>query len=137
MADLKHVAIIMDGNGRWARKRGLPRIVGHKEGVESVRSSVKTVQKLGIKYLTPYNFSTENWQRPENEVNFFMKMLKDLIIRETPAMHKEGIRINCIGRIDELQAGTRDTLKEAVATTSQNDTIVMTLCLNYGGRSGI
>ncbi len=137
MAGLKHIAIIMDGNGRWARKRGLPRIVGHKEGVESVRSSVKSAIDLGIKYLTLYTFSTENWHRPEKEVNFLMKMLKDLIVRETPDLKKEGVRVNCIGRLNEIQPAAQAALQKAMAATSQNDKMVLTLCLSYGGRGEI
>lgn len=137
MLEINHVAIIMDGNGRWARKRGLPRIIGHKEGVESVRSSVKTVEKLGIKYLTLYTFSTENWQRPRNEVDFLMKMLKDLIIKETSEMHKKGVRLNCIGRLNEFKEDARSALENSMLTTRNNDKVVLTLCLSYGGRAEI
>ncbi len=137
MAKVKHIAIIMDGNGRWARKRGLPRIIGHKEGVESVRSAIKTARKLDIEYLTLYTFSTENWQRPESEIHFLMKMLKDLIGQETPALHKEGVRINCIGRLDELHTEAHNALKKAMVTTANNEKMVLTLCVSYGGRSEI
>lgn len=137
MHEIKHVAIIMDGNGRWAKKRGLPRALGHRQGVESLRAIVKASQKMGIKFLTLYTFSTENWQRPEEEVKFLMKMFKEMLVKETPELHKNKVRINAIGRIDTLDSAAIKALDHALTLTRNNDEIVMTLCLSYGGRSEI
>jgi undecaprenyl diphosphate synthase len=137
MPEIQHVAIIMDGNGRWAKKRGLPRVVGHRQGVESVRSIVKTCQKLGIKFLTLYTFSTENWQRPEDEVTTLMEMLEEMLIKETPELHKNNVRINAIGRLDDLFPAAKKALDDALALTKHNTGVVLTLCLSYGSRSEI
>ena len=137
MADIMHVAIIMDGNGRWAKKRGLPRAIGHQQGVESVRAVVKAARRLEIKYLTLYTFSTENWFRPENEVKTLMSMLEKIIVRETPELHKNNVRINAIGRLDTLYKNARDALNRSMALTRNNSGLVLTLCLSYGGRGEI
>ncbi|TET62052.1 MAG: isoprenyl transferase [Candidatus Stahlbacteria bacterium] len=137
MLKVKHVAIIMDGNGRWAKKRGLLRVIGHRQGVESVRVIVKASQKMGIKFLTLYTFSTENWQRPEREVKALMKMLKEMLVKETPELHKNRVRINAIGRLDALYPGAVKALDHSLTLTRNNDGLVLTLCLNYGGRSEI
>ncbi len=97
-----HVGIIMDGNGRWARKRGLPRVMGHKLGVESVRSVIRVARKVGIKYLTLYTFSSENWQRPKEEVSYLMQLLKTLLIKEVDDLKRQGVRIRAIGRLGNL-----------------------------------
>lgn len=131
------MAIIMDGNGRWAKRRGLPRVVGHRQGVESVRAIVKKSQELGIKFLTLYTFSTENWQRPKKEVNTLMKMLEEMIIKETPELHKNNVRIHAIGRLDDLYSRARKALTDALALTKNNTGLVLTLCLSYGSRSEI
>lgn len=127
----------MDGNGRWARKRGLPRVVGHRVGVESVRTIVKAARELGIKYLTLYTFSTENWKRPAEEVQTLMNMLEELLKKETPELHKNKVRINAIGRLDGLYPNARQALEEARALTKDNTELILTLCLNYGGQSEI
>jgi undecaprenyl diphosphate synthase len=132
-----HVAIIMDGNGRWARKRGLPRIIGHRQGVESVRAVVKTSTNNDIKYLTLYTFSTENWQRPKEEVETLMRMLEEMLIKETPELHKNNVRINAIGRLDALHENARRALQGSLEMTKGNSGLVMTLCLNYGSRGEI
>jgi undecaprenyl diphosphate synthase len=137
MQEPNHVAIIMDGNGRWAKKRGLPRVIGHRQGVESVRAMVKTSTRIGVKYLTLYTFSTENWQRPKDEVNTLMAMLEEMLVRETPELHKNKVRINAIGRLEELHENARRALKESLELTAANSGLVMTLCLNYGSRSEI
>jgi undecaprenyl diphosphate synthase len=137
MPEPKHIAIIMDGNGRWAKKRGLPRVVGHRQGVESVRVIVKTSQKLGIKYLTLYTFSTENWKRPKNEVDTLMKMLEEMLIKETPELHENKVKINVIGRVDDLYPNARKALDDSLALTKDNDGLILTLCLSYGSRSEI
>ena len=131
------MAIIMDGNGRWARKRGLPRVIGHRQGVESVRAIVKTSTNINVKYLTLYTFSTENWQRPKEEVDTLMKMLQEMLIKETPELHKNKVRIKAIGRLDDLFENARRALEESLDLTKENRGLVLTLCLNYGSRSEI
>ncbi len=133
----EHVAIIMDGNGRWARKRGLPRVIGHRQGVESVRAAVKASDSHDVKYLTLYTFSTENWQRPADEVRTLMDMLEEMLNRESAEMHKNNIRINAIGRLDELHDNARQALRKALELTKNNTGLVLTLCLNYGSRGEI
>ncbi len=137
MPEINHIAIIMDGNGRWARKRGLPRVIGHREGVESVRVVVKAAKELGIKYLTLYTFSTENWKRPDDEVQTLMNMLEEMLVKETPKLNKNKVRINAIGRLDELYPNAKKALDEALTLTKHNDDLILTLCLNYGGQSEI
>jgi undecaprenyl diphosphate synthase len=132
-----HIAIIMDGNGRWARKRGLPRVIGHRQGVESVRELVKTSTRIGVKYLTLYTFSTENWQRPKAEVDTLMNMLEEMLMKETPELHKNNVRINAIGRINELHENARRALEKSRSLTKDNSGLVLTLCLNYGSRGEI
>lgn len=132
-----HIAIIMDGNGRWARKRGLPRVIGHRQGVESVRALVKTSNRIGVKYLTLYTFSTENWQRPKAEVDTLMNMLEEMLIKETPELHKNKVRINAIGRTDALHENARRALEQSLSLTKNNSGLVLTLCLNYGSRGEI
>lgn len=137
MSRIKHVAIIMDGNGRWAKKRGLPRVIGHRQGVDSVRATVNAAKDLGIKFLTLYTFSTENWQRPEKEVNTLMEMLEEMIRKETDELHKNDVKINAIGRLDTLYPKPRKAMEEAIEKTKNNKRLVMTLCLSYSGRSEI
>jgi len=137
MSDIHHIAIIMDGNGRWAKKRGLPRVIGHREGVESVRAAVKTCRKLKIDYLTLYTFSTENWERPQEEVDTLMNMLEEMLVKEINELHKNKVRINAIGRVDDLFPNARKKLDEARAITGNNEGLVLTLCLSYGGRGEI
>lgn len=137
MSDIHHIAIIMDGNGRWAKKRGLPRVIGHREGVESVRAAVKTCRKLKIDYLTLYTFSTENWERPQEEVDTLMNMLEEMLVKEINELHQNKVRINAIGRVDDLYPNARKKLDEARAMTENNEGLVLTLCLSYGGRGEI
>lgn len=137
MPDVKHVAIIMDGNGRWARKRGLPRMIGHRQGAESIRACVKASQNLGITHLTLYTFSTENWNRPKDEVDTLMNMLEEMLIKETPELHQNNVKMNAIGRLDDLYPKAREALKKSLALTANNTSLVLTFCLSYGGRSEI
>jgi len=137
MQKIKHVAIIMDGNGRWAKKRGLPRVVGHRQGVESVRATVNAAKDLDIKFLTLYTFSTENWRRPEEEVNTLMEMLEEMIRKETAELHKNDVKVNAIGRLDALYPKPRKAMEQAIEKTKNNKSLVMTLCLSYSGRSEI
>lgn len=133
----RHIAVIMDGNGRWADRKGLPRIMGHHAGIESVRATVKAASKIGIKFLTLYTFSTENWKRPQAEVNALMDMLEGLLHSELEELHKNNVQIKAIGRIDELPLKVRKALDNSIKVTSQNSGLVLVLAINYGGRQEI
>jgi undecaprenyl diphosphate synthase len=137
MTEPMHVAIIMDGNGRWAKKRGLPRAFGHRRGVASVRSVVENSPDLNVKYLSLYTFSTENWKRPKREVNMLMHMLGEMLAKEVPGLHKNHIRVNAIGQIDKLYPKARKVLQDAMELTRNNKRLVLTFCLSYGGQSEI
>jgi undecaprenyl diphosphate synthase len=130
----KHIAIIMDGNGRWANKRGGVRIMGHKAGVDSVREVTETCAEVGVKYLTLYAFSTENWNRPKNEVNALMRLLIRALRNETARLNKNNIRLLAIGQIDRLPDDIRSELKEAIESTKNNDRMMLCLALSYSGR---
>jgi len=129
-----HVAIIMDGNGRWANKRGGVRIMGHKAGVDSVREVTETCAEIGVKYLTLYAFSTENWNRPKTEVNALMRLLIRALKNETSRLNKNNIRLLAIGQIDRLPDDIRSELKEAIESTKNNDRMMLCLALSYSGR---
>lgn len=133
----EHVAIIMDGNGRWAKKRGLPRVAGHRSGAESVRRTVDCCKKLGIKYLTLYAFSSENWKRPESEVKALMQLLEKFLKDKTKEMMKQNVKLNAIGRTDMLPEKTRAQLDKAIATTANNTELTLNLALSYGSREEI
>jgi undecaprenyl diphosphate synthase len=137
MQEVQHIAIIMDGNGRWAKKQGLPRVAGHRQGVESVRRVVRVSRNLGIPYLTLYTFSTENWNRPKKEVTMLMDMLSEMLRIEMKNLHKNNIRINAIGRIHSLYENAQAAINEAQALTKNNTGLVLTFCLSYGGRAEI
>ncbi|HSA93705.1 MAG TPA: isoprenyl transferase [Terriglobales bacterium] len=131
----KHVAIIMDGNGRWAKKRHLPRIAGHRAGANAVRSVVETAARVHVPSLTLYAFSAENWQkRPRSEVEFLMRLLKHYLKREVPTLNKNNIRLEYIGRQHELPADVQERMGWAREATSRNTGMVLTLALNYGAR---
>jgi undecaprenyl diphosphate synthase len=132
-----HVAIIMDGNGRWARSRGLPRLMGHRQGVENIRPILNASVEFGIQYLTIYAFSTENWSRPLDEVRGLMTILEQTIQRETPELHKNGVRIRHLGRMDGLSANLQKLIADAVALTAQNERLTLNVAFNYGGRAEI
>jgi undecaprenyl diphosphate synthase len=132
-----HVAIIMDGNGRWAKQRGLPRIEGHRRGVESVRTVVDAARALGIRYLTLYAFSVENWRRPEDEVGGLMGLLETFLAREKANMLKNRVRLRAIGRIDALPAGARAALADVMAATAHFTEHTLVLALNYGARTEV
>ena len=133
----KHVAIIMDGNGRWARQRGLPRIEGHRMGMESVRETVRVSNKLGIKYLTLYAFSSENWARPGVEVTALMRLLGFYLQKELAELDKNNVRLAAIGRLHELPTSARQQLDKAIATLRDNTGLTLVLALSYGGRAEI
>ena len=132
-----HVAIIMDGNGRWAKERGLPRIIGHKVGAESVREIIRTAKEIGIKYLTLFTFSTENWRRPEEEVNFLMDMLKQLLRDEVEDLKRNGVRLRAMGRLDMLPRRVKEELEYAERETEMNKDLTVILALSYSGRAEI
>ena len=130
----EHIAIIMDGNGRWAKKRALPRVVGHEYGVKSVRTVAETAAKLGVKYLTLYTFSTENWNRPKLEVKAIMSLLVRTIRKEVATLQKNDIRLRTIGDIKSLPKEAYKELQEAIELTSNNTTMDLVLALNYSAR---
>lgn len=131
----QHVAIIMDGNGRWARQRGLPRIAGHRRGVETVRTVVEAAAKAGVRWLTLYAFSAENWKRPPGEVAALMELLEAFLKRETRELLRQRIRLHAIGRTQELPGSVRAELDHALAATAHFDEWHLVLALNYGART--
>jgi undecaprenyl diphosphate synthase len=133
----QHIAIIMDGNGRWARERGLPRREGHRAGAESVREAVEGCKELGVKYLTLYAFSSENWNRPQSEIDALMKLLERFLKDKMGEMHKQNVRLHAIGQIDRLPDGCRKQLDKALAKTAENDSLNLILALSYGSREEI
>jgi len=133
----QHVAIIMDGNGRWAKQRHLPRIEGHRQGAESARTIIKAAGELGIKYLTLYAFSVENWNRPKDEVDALMKYLIHYLKSETPELNKSNVRLEAIGQIWRLPENVQEQLKKARATLAKNNGLTLVLALSYGGRTEI
>ncbi|WP_251860281.1 isoprenyl transferase [Clostridium sp. Marseille-Q2269] len=133
----KHIAIIMDGNGRWAKERKLPRTMGHKAGVETIREIVKECNNLGVKYLTLYAFSTENWKRPKDEVSGLMTLLVQYLRKEVKELNKNNVVINAIGNIERLPELCVKELKKAYEETKDNTGLVLNLALNYGGRDEI
>lgn len=132
-----HVAIIMDGNGRWAASRGLPRTLGHKAGIDAVRRTLKAAQGQSISHLTLYSFSSENWNRPLTEVNELMKLLRLYLRSELASMHKEGIRVRFIGERRRLPADIIELIGHAEDLTQENKALTLTLALSYGGRQEI
>jgi len=132
-----HVAIIMDGNGRWAKQRGLPRIEGHRRGVESVRAVVDAARELGIRYLTLYAFSVENWRRPEDEVGGLMLLLETFLGREKANLIKNKVRLRAIGRVSALPPRARAALEDVMAATAHFTEHTLVLALNYGARTEI
>jgi undecaprenyl diphosphate synthase len=132
-----HVAIIMDGNGRWAIARGLPRLVGHRAGTENLRRIITACVEFGVKYLTIYAFSTENWGRPREEVEGLMNILEDVIDRELAELNKEGVQLRHIGRLERLDPKLQEKVMDAIELTKHNDRLVLNVAFNYGGRDEI
>ena len=130
-----HVAIIMDGNGRWARERNLPRVEGHRNGAESVRTIVRVAGEIGIKYLTLYAFSVENWNRPKDEVDTLMKYLERYLRSETPELDRNNVRLEVIGQIYRLPDSVQKELKKSIATLSKNNGLTVVMALSYGART--
>ena len=130
-----HLAIIMDGNGRWAQARGLPREAGHRAGAETVRTIVTECRRLGIRHLTLYTFSSENWSRPKTEVSALFSLLLEFLGQEVPRMEREGIRLNILGDMEALPLAARTALRHGLRRTAANTDMVLNLALNYGGRA--
>lgn len=130
----RHIAIIMDGNGRWAKKQGLARMFGHKQGVETVHNITVAATKLGIEYLTLYTFSTENWNRPKEEVDALMILLVDMIAKETPTLMENNVRLQTIGDVDRLPESARNKFMQCIEQTSHNTGLTMVLALSYSAR---
>lgn len=130
----KHIAIIMDGNGRWAQAQGKGRVAGHKAGVDSVRAVVKGARKAGVKALTLFAFSSENWQRPEQEVSVLMDLFMFVLTREVKRLHKNGIKFQVIGDVSKFSAKLQKMIKESEALTEKNTGMVLSIAANYGGR---
>ena len=133
----RHVAMIMDGNGRWALSRGLPRMAGHKAGTENLRRVIRATVEFGIKYLTIYAFSTENWGRPPEEVRGLLSILEDVIDRELNELHKEGVQLRHLGRLEQLAPMLQEKVLDAVELTKNNDRLILNIAWNYGGRDEI
>ncbi|MDG2488086.1 MAG: isoprenyl transferase [Roseibacillus sp.] len=133
----QHLAIIMDGNGRWAREKGLPRREGHRAGADSVREVVDACKKLGVKFLTLYAFSSENWKRPKAEIRALMALLKEFLRVKTPEMKSQGVRLHAIGRLEDLPSDCQRELSSAIEQTSSNSDLDLVLALSYGSREEI
>jgi undecaprenyl diphosphate synthase len=130
----RHVAVIMDGNGRWAGLRGLPRVAGHREGVRAARETVRAAGRLGIGYLTLYAFSSENWSRPAAEVSFLMKLLESSVEEELPGLLDNNVRLRALGDLASLDDGVRRSVERAIRATERNTGLTLLIALNYGGR---
>jgi len=133
----RHVAVIMDGNGRWAERRGLDRVLGHRAGIEALRATVRAAHELGVRFLTLYAFSTENWSRPKGEVDALMGLLEHYLAAELEELDRNGIRLRAIGRLDRLPEVTRVKLEEALERTRDNSEMTVVFALSYGGRTEI
>jgi undecaprenyl diphosphate synthase len=133
----RHIAVIMDGNGRWAQKRHLPRIAGHSAGTQSARSTIETCARLHIEALTLYAFSVENWRRPKTEIEFLMQLLREYIRKEMPLLQRNNIRMRFLGRPDDLPEAVRRDTREATEALAKNTGMVLSIALNYGGRAEI
>lgn len=133
----KHVAIIMDGNGRWAKKRGQPRLVGHREGAKAIRRVVEIAPELGVQYVTLYTFSSENWRRPKDEVTGLMRLFEEQLEKEIDELDRNDVRIRVLGRLEELPESTRESFKKATQRTKDNKRLTLNLALNYSGRAEI
>lgn len=129
-----HIAIVMDGNGRWATRRFLPRLAGHRQGVESLRRCVRACVARGVRVLTVFAFSSENWNRPAEEVSGLMELMGKALVREVPQLTKDGVRLRFVGERASLSAGMRGALEQAEAATAANTRMTLNVCFNYGGR---
>ena len=132
-----HIAIIMDGNGRWALERGLPRLSGHRAGTENLREVIESCAEFGIKYLTIYAFSTENWKRPQEEIQGLMRIFKNMLDRELQNLHENGVQLRHLGSLDRIDKELQKKVAEAIKLTKDNQTLVLNVAFNYGGRDEI
>lgn len=132
-----HVAMIMDGNGRWAKAQGKPRLFGHRAGTENLRNIIKACVEFGVRYLTVYAFSTENWNRPEDEVKGLLGILADSLEKELPELHRQGVRLRHIGRLEGLSPKLKQKVETAMEVTKDNDVLDICIAWNYGGRDEI
>ena len=132
-----HIAIIMDGNGRWARKRGLPRLAGHRAGTENLREIIEACVEFGVKYLTIYAFSTENWGRPADEVEGLMKIFDDVFDRELNELHRQGAQLRHVGKLEGVRPSFIKKIQRGVELTKDNDKLILNVAFNYGGRDEI
>jgi undecaprenyl diphosphate synthase len=133
----RHVAIIMDGNGRWAKARGLPRVAGHRAGTENLRPILEASAEFGIEILTIWAFSTENWRRPETEVRGLLRILQQMLVRELKELHRQGVRLRHLGRLDRLPKRLQKQVLDALELTQDNSRIVLNVAFDYGGRAEI
>lgn len=133
----QHIAIIMDGNGRWAEKHFLPRLAGHQAGTENLREIIKACVEFGVKYLTVYAFSTENWKRSPDEVSGLLKILAESLEKELGELHKQGVQLRHIGRLERLNAELSQKIREAIELTRNNQRLILSIAWNYGGRDEI
>ena len=133
----KHIGVIMDGNGRWAKKVGKVRTFGHKFGVETVRTAISYCSKIGIEVLTLYAFSTENWKRPQSEVNVLMNLISEYLSKETPELKKQGVVLNFIGDLSKLPQKALNSIEDSINETKDNKGLIVNIAINYGGRSEI
>ena len=133
----RHIAVIMDGNGRWAKKRGLPRLLGHRQGTENLRRIIKACVRAGVRYLTIYAFSTENWGRPQDELKGLMQIFNDAFVNEISELVREGVRILHIGQREGIPADLLNKIDQAVERSKDNDRLILSVGLNYGGRNEI
>ncbi len=133
----RHIAVIMDGNGRWAKERGLPRTEGHRRGADSVQEIVESCGQLGVEYLTLFAFSTENWKRPQSEVDSLMKMLERFLKQKTSVMMKQNVRLQAIGRLHDLPESCQQQLHKSIETTAKNTGLTLIFALSYGAREEI
>ncbi len=134
---LTHIAIIMDGNGRWAKARGLPRLAGHRAGTENLRRVIEACAEFGVRYLTIYAFSTENWGRPEDEVKGLMNIFDDVFDRELNEMHRQGVQLRHVGRLEGVRKSMAEKIRRGVELTKHNDRLILNVAFNYGGRDEI
>ena len=133
----RHVAIIMDGNGRWARERGLSRSAGHRAGTENIRRVLERVVDAGVEYLTLFAFSTENWERPDEEIEALIDLLAEVLRREVGPLHEQGVRLRHVGRLDRLPRELQDSIRASVELTKDNEALTLSLAYDYGGRAEI
>ncbi len=133
----QHIAIIMDGNGRWAKQRGLPRLAGHRAGTDNLRRIIEACVEFGVKYLTIYAFSTENWGRPEDEVSGLMSIFDEVFERELNELHRQGAQLRHIGRLEGVRASLREKVRKGMEMTKNNNRLVLNVAFNYGGRDEI